>query len=107
MTDCTITFTTPNPAPGVNGYQSELSPAGEYDLVDSADRSTKGAAAGKYKVIFTLSPDAAKKAMMAGPPGPGAPPAAAAAFPPEYGNPQTSPKEVEVKAESNVINIDI
>lgn len=108
LTDCMIVFTTENPAPGVNGYQSPLSAAGEYALVDAGDPSAIGAAPGKYKVIFNLSAEAAKKAMMQGPPGAGAPPGPpAAAFPPEYGNPKTSPKEVEVKAESNVINIDI
>lgn len=108
LTDCSVIFTTTTPATGAQpGYQSVLGPAGEYELID-ATNGDKGAAPAKYKVTFVLSPEAAKKAMMQGGGAPGGPPGASESpFPKEYASGATSPKEVEVKAESNVINIDI
>jgi hypothetical protein len=107
LTDCSIVLSTTNPAPGASaGYSATLGPDGQYTLADPASGSP-GAAVGKYKVTFVLAPEAAKKAMQAGPmTGPGYE-AAAAPFPKEYAAADTSPKEVEVKAEANIINIEL
>jgi hypothetical protein len=111
LTDCSIIFSTANPASGAAaGYSGKLDADGNFTLSDSADGSA-GAAVGKYKVTFVLSPEGAKKAMMVdGMAAGGADPgyeAAAAAFPKEFGSVETSPKEVEVEAKSNVIDIKI
>lgn len=104
LTDCTIGFASLPGAADVRGYSSPLNQNGEYSLTDQQDGKS-GAAAGKYKVTLTLSPEAAKKAMMSGAGQPGY--SATTAFPPEYTSVETSPREVEVKAESNTINIEL
>lgn len=107
LTDCNVNFTTATPAKGAApGYSGKVSSTGEYELIDSD--GSKGAAPGKYKVSFAVvqSADAAQKAMMG--PSTGGPPAAPEApFPKEYGSFETTTKEVEVKAESNTIDIAI
>ena len=81
---------------------------GSYSLSDSADQSS-GALPGKYKVVLALAGDAFQKQMMASmtAPGQGGPPQITTPFPKEYQSAETSPKEVEVKAESNTIDITI
>lgn len=102
LTGCTIIFSTSNPEPGAaGGYSGELDAEGNYKLQDSGGKP--GAAVGKYKVTFSLPPEAAQKAMMAG----GDPSKATLPFPKEFQSTETSKKEVEVKAEENVINIEI
>lgn len=111
LADCGVNFTAVNPVKGAQpGYSGKTNAAGEYQLSDGAGKT--GAAVGKYKVSFAIvvSPEAAKMAMMtkSAPGAPSGPPAAPAApFPAEYGSFSTSPKEVEVKAESNTIDISI
>jgi hypothetical protein len=111
LADCGVNFTTDSPVQGAQpGYSGKTNTAGEYQLTDGAGKT--GAAVGKYKVSFAVvvTPEAAKAAMMmkSGPGAPGGPPAASAApFPSEYSSAATSPKEVEVKAESNNIDISI
>jgi hypothetical protein len=105
LTGCTIIFATSNPEIGAeSGYSCELGADGSYTLAD--DEGTAGAAAGKYKVTFTLPLEAAKEAMMAGGGQPGSG-GANSPFPKEYGSADTSPKEVEVKAGPNVIDLEL
>jgi hypothetical protein len=107
VTDCILILSTSNPAPGASaGYSGKLDANGQFTLADPTD-GKPGAAPGKYKVTFTLAPEAAKKAMESG--GAGGPgyAAAAAPFPSEYATASTSPKEVEIKAEENTLNIEL
>ena len=105
LTGCTITFSTSNPEVGAEaGYSGELGADGSYTLADND--GTQGAAAGKYKVTFTLPPEAAKAAMMVGEGQPGSE-GAGSPFPKEYASAETSPKEVEVKAGDNVIDLEL
>ena len=102
LADCTIQFVgTGTEAVSFNG---KLGKDGTYSLVDPTD-GRAGAAAGKYKVVLMGSPDAAMEAMktMKGPQS--GPPTVTAPFPAEYSAVETSPKEVEVKAGSNSIDI--
>jgi len=104
LTDCTISFI----AVGGDGKGSggKIGADGSYTLTSADGR--EGAEPGKYKVVLQASPDAAMKAMMSGGGGPaGGPPVVEAPFPDEYRDANTSPKEVEVKAESNTIDIAI
>ena len=109
LTGCSIVFSTATPAAGASaGYSGELDSDGNFTLSDPED-GRKGAAVGKYKVTFTVSPEAAKEAMMKSS-GRGAGPgyeATSAPFPKKYASAKTSPKQVEVKAEDNVINIEL
>lgn len=86
------------------GYSGKTGPDGSYSLADISDQRP-GVAPGKYKVVLQASAEAAYEAMKAGTYGAGK--GGTAAFPSEYGKADTSPKEVEVKAEANIINIDI
>lgn len=87
------------------GYSGKTNASGDFTLSDPQDQQA-GAAAGKYKIVLQLAPEAAMKAMMSGAQkGPGG--VSTGAFPDEYKSPETSPKEVEVKAESQTINIEI
>jgi len=105
LAKCGIAFAAVSAAPDAPaGYQGKLSDSGDYTLMDADGRS--GAAPGKYKVVLSIGAEAAKEAMMKGGAAPGYA-ANAAPFPKEYMEATTSPKEVEVKAESNTINIDI
>jgi len=78
---------------------------GSYTLKTGIN-AKPGARPGKYKVVITA--DTSKVDMSkayAGASGPPKPPESPA--PKEYENAKTSPKEVEVLAQSNTINIDI
>ena len=107
IADCNIQFV----AVGKEGYfGGKIGADGSYSLTAPDGRS--GAEAGKYKVVLQQSTDAQMKAMQAGqmgPPGAGGGPGGGASlpFPAEYSSAETSQKEVEVKAESNTINIEI
>jgi hypothetical protein len=87
---------------------SVLSPDGSYEII-SGNEGRPGIPQGKYKVVLQASQTLGKEAAMARYGGAGgAPPAAPEmSFPKEYAASDTSPKEVEVKAETNTINIDI
>jgi hypothetical protein len=89
-------------------YSGTTGSDGSYSLSDSQDNSS-GAQAGKYKVVLQLAGEQLNKGMMEAmkAPGQGGPPKVAAPFPSEYGAAETSPKEVEVKPESNTIDITI
>jgi hypothetical protein len=88
-------------------YSGTIAADGSYSLSDPQDQR-QGAEAGKYKVVLQLTGDALKNSMMeAMKQGQGVPAAASLPFPNEYTSAETSPKEVEVKAESNTINITI
>lgn len=106
LKDCTIQFSPLDP----NGasYSATLGADGGYALSDPGDQ-VSGAAAGKYKVVLALTPEANRNAMMAQMKGAQGPTntASAAPFPPEFGSATTSPREVEVKAETNTIDISI
>ena len=102
----------------------ELSADGTFKLASNNDRD--GAVAGKYKVTFALGAKAMKKMMegmgssgaklpqaagagggrgsMAGNTGP---PEFENPFPKEYSTPTTSPKDFEVKAGKNVLDISL
>ncbi len=107
IADCNIQFV----AVGKEGYfGGKIGADGTYTLVAPDGRS--GAEVGKYKVVLQQAPEAAMKAMQAGgmgPPGSGGPGGGGSnlPFPAEYSSVETSQKEVEVKAESNTINIEI
>ena len=95
--------------PGLGKTDAE----GKFTIITNGD---KGANPGKYKVVLSVpslqqtgeySLEAATKmsgqfAKTGGPPKASAPP-----FPPEWGGPQTSPKEVEVTKQPLHIKIDI
>lgn len=101
MTGCNIVLS----VPGLEGaYVGTLGPNGEFHLQD-AQTKMNGAPAGKYKVSFQLSLEEAKKAMM----GSGGTPnySASEKYPKEYGDAATSPKEVEIKPESNTLFIEL
>lgn len=66
-----------------------------------------GCVPGKYKVVIKPGAEATMAAMKNMKPGMTAPPTASAEVPGTYGDAATSPKEVEVKAESNTIDIAI
>ncbi len=103
LTGCTITFSTSNPVPGgASGYSAELDGEGNYKLADND--GSLGAAAGKYKVTFQMPAESAQEAMMKGGKDYSA---KGTPFPAKFQSAETSPKEVEVKAEANVINIEI
>ncbi len=89
-------------------YSGTISADGSYTLSDPEDKRA-GAQAGKYKVVLQLTGDALQKSMMAamGQGQAGGPPPSATPFPKEYTSAETSPKEVEVKPESNTIDITI
>lgn len=113
--------------PASLGSSGVLGEDGAYTLASGDGRS--GATPGKYKVTFALSGDSMQAAMKemaknppkAGPSGgqmPPTPGGASAAgkmpamnvnlpFPQAYSAASTSPKEVEVKAESNEIDISL
>jgi hypothetical protein len=101
LADCTVQFV----AVGKEGaFSGKIAADGGYSLVSLKD-GRSGAEAGKYKVVLQMSPEAQMKLMaqQSGPPIPGQ----GAPFPAEYASVETSTKEVEVKAESNTINIEI
>jgi hypothetical protein len=105
LTGCTIVFSTENPEVGAeSGYSGELGADGSYTL--TGNDGAAGAAPGKYKVTFTLPLEAAKAAMTAGDGEPGSE-VAASPFPKEYASAETSPKEVEVTAGDNVIDLEL
>jgi hypothetical protein len=88
---------------------SRVNDDGTYEL-RSTTENRPGAVVGKYKVVLTqVSPsgEAAASMYASGGKRGGVPGTNAPSFPPEYGTQATSPKEVEVKAESNAINIEI
>lgn len=66
-----------------------------------------GCQPGKYKVVIMPGKDAIQAAMKNMKPGLKASPKVESKVPDAYGTAKTSPKEVEVKAESNVIDISI
>ena len=102
LADCGIQFV----LIGKNGvsYNSKIAADGSFTLEDPQDQS-RGAQAGKYKVVLLNAPEADMKAMMAGSQS-GQPTAGEGApFPAEYSAAATSPNEYEVKAESNTIDI--
>lgn len=101
--DVTITFAPVDsqgqPASGV------VKADGTYSLLTGA-QAKPGAIPGKYKVVLTA--DLSKVDMSAaysGAKGPPKPPESP--VPKEYDSPKTSPKEVDVKPQSNTIDIDI
>ena len=87
-------------------YGGKIAADGSYSLSDEDQRP--GAQPGKYKVVLQLTGDALQNSMMAQMKGgAGGPTAPEAPFPKEYTDAATSPKEVEVKAEANTIDITI
>jgi hypothetical protein len=86
-----------------------VGPDGAYEIL-SGNLGRPGVAAGKYKVVLQQMGPSGKEAAMArygaGSAG-GPPPVPKATFPTEYSAADTSPKEVEVKPQSNTIDIDI
>lgn len=93
-------------ATGNIGATATTGSDGSYAL-ESLD-GRKGCPAGKFKVVIKPGAAAMQEAMknMAGP-SPGGPPKVETKVPPEYGDSKTSPKEVEVKAQANTIDIEI
>lgn len=84
-------------------FGGEIAADGSFTLSHSDGRV--GAEPGKYKVVLQVSPELQQKAMTSG--GGSGPPQVTAPFPSEYAEASSSPKEVEVKAESNTINVEI
>lgn len=92
-------------AAGVEPAAGVLDPDGTYKVF-SGIKGTPGAMVGKYKVVIT--PDMSKVDMSAAYTGAKGPPKLPESpVPTEYSSAKTSPKEIEVKAENNVIDIDI
>ncbi|MEO1990508.1 MAG: carboxypeptidase-like regulatory domain-containing protein [Pirellulales bacterium] len=81
--------------------------SGKFDLTyGSSDR--KGAEPGSYKVVLTQLSNETEEEAMARYSGSGAPEAEQKqSFPTEYASPEQTPKQVEVSATSNVIDIAI
>lgn len=117
VANCIITLIPLTPVKGLGGdtgkkgdqaqelaFTGKLNAEGKFILA-STPGSKAGAAAGKYKVVLTLPPDEAMKAMMGG----GGKKAymSAAKFPAEYGSLSTTKKEVEITAGSNDLLIDL
>jgi hypothetical protein len=103
--DCTVSLVSTGGGE-IRVFGGKIGPDGSYSLKASDGRD--GAEPGKYKVVFQPAAAAAMQAMMSGGGGTaGGPPQVAAPFPDEYKNAATSPKEVEVKAELNTINLTI
>lgn len=101
LTGCNVMLS----IPGLEGaYVGTLGSNGEFHLQDALTKMN-GAPVGKYKVSFQQSLEEAKKAMMSGGGTPGY--SASEKFPKEYADPVTSPKEVEIKAETNTLLIEI
>ena len=106
LADCKIQFVMVG-KPGV-AYNGNAGVDGSFTLADPQDAARLGAEPGKYKIVLQVSAEMAKNAMMTGGPQSGPPDMTKGApFPPEYGDAKTTPKEVEVKAESNTIDIAI
>ena len=88
---------------------SQVAADGTYEL-RSTSENRAGAVAGTYKVVLTqMAPSGADAANMysAAKPGEGVPGMPAASFPAEYLSAEKSPKQVEVKSQANVIDIEI
>jgi hypothetical protein len=111
LTGCTLILIPVKANPGVDdGYSGVLNDKGEFEL--SSMKGKLGAAAGKYKVTFSMatadpnseaSRQAAMEAMKSGggrPPVPKAPP-----YPTEFSSFKTSTKEVEISTEANELLI--
>jgi hypothetical protein len=116
VANCIITLIPLTPVKGLGGdtgkkgdqaqelaFTGKLNAEGKFYLA-STPGSKAGAAVGKYKVVLTLPPDEAQKAMMGG--GKKAY-MSAAPFPVEYGSAGTTKKEVEITAGSNDLLIDL
>lgn len=104
LAGCVITFNPTDPK-GV-GATATLGAGGKFTLqaIDGRD----GCPAGSYKITMSLSQDATKAAMMkamSSGPGKGGPPKVESPYPEKYQKLETSDKTVEVKAESNTIEI--
>lgn len=93
------------PANGVGGGSTTIGSDGSYSLSTLDGRP--GCTLGKFKVVIRPGTEASKAAMMNMTPGAKTPPKAVSKVPDSYSSASTSPKEVEVKAEPNVINIAI
>lgn len=105
--DIQVNFHPTNPNEPI--ASSHVAPDGTYELRSTAENRL-GAAPGNYKVVLTqMAPSGADAAKMySGPPKTGGVPGMpAATFPPEYLSAGTSPKQVEVKAQSNVIDLEL
>jgi hypothetical protein len=104
LAGCIITFNPTDPA-GV-GATATIGAGGKFVL--QAIDGREGCGVGSYKITLSMSPDATKAAMMkamsAGP-GKGGPPKAESPYPEKYQKMDTSDKTVEVKAETNVIDV--
>jgi hypothetical protein len=105
LTDCTVQFVISDKAAA---YTSKIGADGSYSLVASQD-GRSGAEVGKYKVVLAMSAEMQAKAMMSGaqrgPLVPGQGQAESLPFPKEYSSLNTTPKEVDVEAKSNTIDI--
>jgi hypothetical protein len=105
LTGCQITFNAATP----DGLcaSGKIEAGGKYTLESTDGRS--GCPAGSFKVTLGLSPDAAKQAMMKAMsskmPGKMGPPKVSGPFPAKYASFETTDKTVEVKKESNTIDI--
>lgn len=105
LSDCGISFV---PAEGGDaGASAILGSDGSYSLLTADGRP--GCPLGKYKVVLRpkVDPQAAQEAMKNMQPLSKGLPKEKSKLPETYGAAKTSPKEVEVKAESNVIDIAI
>ena len=92
-----------SPVGGGDGASATIGAGGVYTLLALDGRS--GCPAGKFKVVLRPGAQATQDAMK-NMSGPGAP-KVDSKIPPAFAEAATSPKEVEVKAESNVIDIAI
>lgn len=87
---------------------SQVASDGTYELRSTAENRA-GAVAGTYKVVLTqMAPSGADASKMySGGPAGGVPGMPTASFPPEYLSAEKSPKQVEVKPQANVIDLEI
>ena len=90
---------------GKSGASAYVGSDGTYSLETLDGRP--GCEAGKYKVVIRPGTEAAQAAMKNVMLGAKGPPKAESKVPTTYSSAASSPKEVEVKAESNVIDIAI
>lgn len=104
LAGCVITFNPTDPK-GV-GATGVVGAGGKFTLEGIDGRA--GCPAGSYKITLSVSPDATKAAMMkamSAAPGKGGPPKVESPYPEKYQKLDTSDKTVEVKAETNVVDV--
>ncbi len=104
LTNCKIDFQPVDPA--CQAASGQIGADGTYTLYTGAT-GTPGAMVGKYKVVLRPDTSSDTSYMDSGTGPPATPDAGASKVPAEYMDVTTTPKEVEVTAGDNTINIEL